>query len=165
MKRSVWALLLVFVAAVLQGNIPSTFSILDAKPDLVLVVIIVYSLASNPISAATIGLLAGIVQGFSVGTSLGSFALTRMLTGFLAGFCTVHVFSENLLVPSGSALVLTAVCESAFLLVNPAVARGSVWKVIVGESVCNAIIVVAIYFVVRVCEGRRRNKLIDSKIY
>ncbi|MDH7602690.1 MAG: rod shape-determining protein MreD [Armatimonadota bacterium] len=164
MKRSLWAVFWIFAAAVLQGNMPTALSIFGAKPDLFLVAVITYSLGSNPVASAAVGLFAGIVQGFSVGASLGSFALTRMLAGFLGGFCTVHVFSENLFVPAGSAFVLTAVSELGFLLANPQIAQGPVWQIIVGESICNALIIVVVLFLARIGERRRKFRLIESRL-
>lgn len=165
MKSFIWAVLLLIIAVGFQGNIPGCLSLFGAKPDLVLVILVIYSLAMEPVAAAGVGLIAGALHGFAVGTSLGSFIFTRMLTGFLAGFSTVHVFSENLFVPAVSALVLTAVCESVFLLANPGVATAHTWQIILGESICNACLVLVICWLMRVVEGRRKMKIIDSKIF
>ncbi|MGQ9454285.1 MAG: hypothetical protein ACUVT8_11930 [Armatimonadota bacterium] len=158
-------MLLLVVAIGFQGSLPGSLSLFGAKPDLVLVILIIYSLFMEPITATGIGLIAGALHGFAVGTSLGSFIFTRMLTGFLAGFSTVHVFSENLLVPAVSALILTAVCEGVFLLANPIVATAHAWRIILGESICNACLVFVICWLMRVVESRRKMKIMDSRIF
>jgi len=165
MKRFICAVFLLFAAIAVQGNIPNVFSFLGAKPDLVLVVLVLYSLGSDPIVAAVMGLVAGVVEGFAVGTSLGSFAFTRMLTGLVAGFCSVHLFSENLLVPAATACLLTALCEGTFLLANPQVATQNAWQVILGESVLNGCVTALVYGFTRIADRRRKVRLIDARIY
>ena len=82
------------VAASIQGNLPRAISIFGAMPDLVLVVLIAYSLAEDPEFGATLGFFAGLIQGSAVGMSLGSFIVTRTIAGFAAGFLPTRLFSQ-----------------------------------------------------------------------
>lgn len=164
MTRYFWAIICIVVAAGLQGNLPSAMSIWGAKPDLVLVVLIAYALASDPIFGAILGFVAGLIYGSAVGLSMGSFIVTRTLTGFLAGFVTNRLFSENPLVPMLSAIGLTAVCESVFLLANPQPDLAITFRKVAGECINNAIFTFIVYWTLRSLDTRRKIRLANARI-
>ncbi len=147
--RYIVPLICIIAAAGLQSNLPPQIAILGAKPDLVLVVLIAFSLAKEPEFGATLGFFAGLFQGAQVGQSLGSFMFTRTLTGFFAGLVTTRLFSENPIVPALSAVGLTIICETMFLLANPVYDFSRVLRTLVGESLANGIISVFVYWIIR----------------
>jgi rod shape-determining protein MreD len=163
-SRYIWPAISLIAAASIQGNLPSGMSLLGAKPDLVLVVLIAYSLAADPIVGAGIGFIAGLVHGAAVGLSLGSFIVTRTITGFLAGFATTRLFSENPVVPVFSAVWLTAVCEGLFLLANPRMALVPAARVTLGECIYNAALTLLLYWLLRSLETRRKIRLADARL-
>ncbi len=162
--RAIWPIVALIAAAGLQGNIPAFVSIWGAKPDLVLVVLVSYSLATDPAIGATLGFVAGLLQGSLVGLSLGSFIITRTITGFLAGLVTTRLFSENPLVPALSAVWLTVVCEVLFLLGNPRPDMVVVARKIAGECLCNAIFTLFVYFALRNLDIRRKIRLANARL-
>ena len=164
MRRYAWPVISLFVAAAIQGNLPAGSSLLGAKPDLILVVLIAYSLAADPLAGAALGFVAGLVHGAAVGLSMGSFIATRTITGFLAGFATTRLFSENPVVPVLSAAWLTAVCEGLFLLANPRVPLAHAGRVVLGECIYNAGLTLLLYWLLRALETRRKIKLAIARI-
>lgn len=162
--RFFWPVVTLIAAAGLQGNLPSAISILGAKPDLVLVVLISYSLAADPEFGAGLGFIAGLLHGSYVGLSLGSFIVTRTITGFLAGLVTTRLFSENPLVPAISAIWLTVVCEGLFLLGNPCLDLGLALRKIVGECLGNALFTLFVYYALRQLDTRHKIKLANARL-
>jgi len=152
------------VAAGIQGNLPAGMSLMGARPDLVLVVLIAYSLAADPLAGAALGFAAGLVHGSAVGLSVGSFVVTRTLTGFLAGLATTRLFTDNPVVPVFSTAWLTAVCEGLFLVANPRVPLGHAGRVVLGECVYNAGLALLLYCFLRMLETRRKIRLANARI-
>ena len=164
MRRYFWPVVSLFVAAGIQGNLPASVSILGGKPDLILVVLIAYSLSGDPGFGAMLGFFAGLVHGTAVGMSLGSFIVTRTLTGFLAGLTTTRVFGENPLVPTLSAAWLTLVCEGIFVLANPTASFTAALRTILGEAISNALLTLIVSWVLRGFETRRKIKLANARL-
>ena len=164
MRRYIWAVISLIIAAGIQGSLPRSISILGAKPDLILVVLIAYSLAADPTFGAAMGFIAGLIHGSAVGLSLGSFIITRTITGFLAGLVPTRLFSDNLIVPAAAAAWLTLVCEGIFLLANPRPHFLFAARIVVGECVYNAILTLIVHFLLLHFEARRKLKLVDARI-
>ena len=162
--RYFWPIVILVGAAGLQGNLPNAISIWGAKPDLVLVILVSYSLAADPAFGAMLGFIAGLLQGSLVGVSLGSFIVTRTITGFLAGLVTTRLFSENPLVPALSAIWLTVVCEVLFLLGNPPPNVSIATRKLAGECIGNALFTLFVYYAKRHMDTRRKIKLANARI-
>jgi len=162
--RYVWPAISLLLAAGLQGNLPASFSLMDAKPDLVLVVLIAYALAEDPVFGAALGFAAGLVHGCVVGMSLGSFIVTRTVTGFLAGLLTTRLFGENPVVPIVSAAWLTLVNELLFLLTNPRIGPAPAFRAIVGECILNALLALLLYWFLKHRETRRKTRLVNARL-
>lgn len=162
--RYVWPAIMLVIAAGLQGNLPSAISIMGAKPDLILVILISYSLAADPIFGAGLGFFAGLLHGSFVGFSFGSFMVTRTITGFLAGFVNTRLFSENPFVSVLSALWLTLVCEGLFLLGNPPIRIGPAVRKMIGECLANGIATLFVYYLIRQMETNRKIKLANARL-
>lgn len=162
--RYFWPTVVLLLAAGLQGNLPGAVSLWGGKPDLILVVLISYSLAADPVFGTTLGFIAGLILGSSVGLSLGSFIVTRTITGFLAGLVTTRLFSENPLVPALSAIWLTIVCEAMFLLGNPPTSLGLGIRKVAGECLCNAIFTLFVYYALRHAHTSRKIRLANARL-
>lgn len=162
--RYLWPIVTLIAAAGLQGNLPSAISIWGAKPDLILVVLVSYSLAADPVFGASLGFVAGLLHGCYSGMSLGSFIVTRTITGFLAGLVTTRLFSGNPLVPALSAIWLTVVCEVLFLIGNPPQSLGLGIRKVAGECLNNAIFTLFVYFALRHLDTRRKIKLANARL-
>lgn len=162
--RLVWPVISLIVAAGLQGNLPSGFSLWGAQPDFILVVLIAYALAAEPSFGAALGFVAGLIHGSAVGVCLGSFIVTRTVVGFLAGFVTGRLFSENPVVPVLSAAWLTFVCEVLFLLANPRPNFGLTLRTVGAECLLNSLLTLILCWVLRYFNARRKLKLVNARI-
>ncbi len=163
MKRYVWPIICLLVAAGVQGNLPACISIMGAMPDLVLVVLICFALAEDPEFGATLGFVAGLIQGSVVGMGTGSLIVTRTITGFAAGMVSTRLFSANPIVPAFSVMWLTVMCGALFQLVNPRLAGPRAAEVIAGQCIQNVIFTFVIYTVIQFLETRRKNRIINSR--
>jgi rod shape-determining protein MreD len=163
-KRTVLPILSLMVACAIQGNLPRFVTLFGAKPNLVLVVLIAYSLASEPGFGAALGFVAGLIEGSAVGLSTGSFIVTRTITGFLAGLVTTRLFSDNPIVPVVSAAWLTLVCEVLFLLANPLASVSAAGMIILGECILNAFMTFILHFILRQFEARRKMRLVNARL-
>lgn len=164
MKNYVWPVVSLLAAAGLQGNLPPAVSLWGAKPDLILVVLIAYSLAADLTFATTLGFVAGLIHGAAAGLAVGSFIVTRCITGFLAGLVTSRLFSENPIVPVLSAAWLTLVAEGLFLLANPRAGLVPAAGQIAGECILNALLTLVLYWVMRSLETRRKLRLVNARL-
>lgn len=164
MKRYLWPVLSMILVLGVQGNYPSSLTIMGAKPDLVLVVLIAYSVVQDPVFGASMGFIAGLLQGAAVGMGVGSFLATRTITGFLAGLVPTRVFSENPIVPTLSAVWLTLVCEILFILGNPRPSFWAAFHTIIGECIYNAIFTVILYYILRSSDTRRKMRLVNARL-
>jgi len=163
MKRYVLPIVCLLLAAGAQGNLPRSISIMGAMPDLVLVVLICFSLAEDPAFGAALGFVAGLLQGSMVGMGMGSFIFTRTVTGFVAGFVSTRLFSANSIVPMFSAFWLTAMCGALFQLVNPRLAAPQVIGIVAGQCIQNVIFTFIIYNVMQFFDTRRKNRIINAR--
>ncbi len=165
MKRYLWPVFILIIAAGVQGNLPPWLSLLGGKPNLFLVVLIAYALAEDPAFGAGLGFVAGLIEGSLVGLSMGSFIVTRTVTGFFAGLTTTRLFGDNPLVPIFSATWLTFICEGVFLLLNPRVVDFIIGlKIILGECVLNALLCFLLYILMGYFQTRKKIKLANSRI-
>jgi len=164
MKTYIWPIISLVVAAGIQGNLPPSFLVFGVKPDLILVVLIAYSLAADAVVGAALGFVAGLIHGSVVGMGLGSFIATRTITGFLGGLVTTRLFGENPMVPVLSAAWLTLVCEALFFLVNPRVGLLLFLRLVAVECVYNAVLTLLLFWVLRHMEARRKIRLANARI-
>lgn len=163
MRRYVLPVVCLLMAAGVQGNLPQSISIMNGMPSLVLVVLIAFSLAEDPAFGAFLGFVAGLIQGSAVGMGMGTFITTCTITGFLASLVSTRLFSENAIVPSISALWLTAVYGGLFHLFNPRLSAPEAIGVVAGQSIHNVIFTFLIYMILQQFETRRKNRIINSR--
>jgi rod shape-determining protein MreD len=89
--------LLVIVALLIQLTILNLFTLQGIKPDLILVVIIVFSLLKGEVEGSIIGFFSGLLQDiFSVGL-LGVNAFIKTSVGFFCGLLKERMFAEHIL--------------------------------------------------------------------
>ncbi|MFQ3549984.1 MAG: rod shape-determining protein MreD [Armatimonadota bacterium] len=161
--RYITLVILLLIAAGLQGNFPSFLSLFGAKPDFIFVVLITFSLDEEPDFGAILGFISGLIHGSVVGFALGSFIITRTIIGFISGLVTTRVFGDNPLVPVVSAAWLTLVCEGLFIILNPPSSFFMAVSTIIGKCIYNAFFTLVFYAVTKGRESRRKTFQIQSK--
>ena len=94
MNSSILRYILVFVAALfLQAIAVRYFEIVHWKPDLVLIVLVMFSIRHGRRAGSTAGFAAGLLNDLISGGLLGLGALSRTITGFVAG--TIALFFQD----------------------------------------------------------------------
>lgn len=87
-------------------------------PDLVLIMVISYSLLRGPDEGLFFGLAAGLFLDLVAGGVIGIQTLAKAIAGFTAGLLEKTIFKDNLLVPVIAAFVGTLILESLSVLMQ-----------------------------------------------
>lgn len=91
--------LMVILSVVIQSTILNRLAFFGARPDLVLIVVIVSGLLKGHPFGTGVGLGAGLLQDILTGQFMGANALTKMCTGYIVGLTEGKFFKENLFIP------------------------------------------------------------------
>ena len=107
-------LLLLLLAWLLQSSFLELIAVAGVKPDLVMLIIVLYGFLLGPKEGAFLGYTGGLMEDLIFGQYIGLSALSNMVAGFLAGVAGEKLYRENILVAS----VVTFFVTLAGLLVN-----------------------------------------------
>lgn len=91
--------LLGFLALVLETTLFNELIVAGVKPDLVLIIVILYALFNGPRQGAFVGLGLGILEDLFQAKYFGLNAASKFTIGLLTGFLEKRVFKDNLFVP------------------------------------------------------------------
>lgn len=148
--RAMLLFLILGVALILQATVFDFLRILGVKPDLVMLVVILYGFIHGPREGAYVGFLGGLLVDFMSGHYIGLHALSKMAAGYLAGMGETRLYQENLLIASFIALVGTVVGQTVhyllLLIVGIKIAAfGALVQVIIPVAMYNVLITLLIY--------------------
>lgn len=104
---------LIALAVVAQAALIARVRFLGACPNLLLVIVVAWSLLRGVTTAIPLGFAAGLGFDLLAGLPLGTSSLGLMAVSFLGGLGANRVFSANLILP----VLLTAVATSLYALV------------------------------------------------
>jgi len=107
-------LFLLLLAWLLQSSFLELIAVAGVKPDLVMLIIVLYGFLLGPKEGAFLGYTGGLMEDLIFGQYIGLSALSNMVAGFLAGVAGEKLYRENILVAS----VVTFFVTLAGLLVN-----------------------------------------------
>ena len=93
--RAAWFLVLIAFGSLLSSTVFTFLQVMGVKPDLVLVLIILYGFVSEPREGAMWGLFGGLLQDLLSGGYVGLHALEGMAAGYLAAVAGRRFFREN----------------------------------------------------------------------
>lgn len=141
-------LLLVVIAAALQGNLTQLIAIKGVQPDLLLVCVVAIGVQSHFEQAAIWGFLVGWLSGSLVGVSLGSFIITRTALAMLLASLEARIFRGNPALWAGCAFVGTLLCETFFYLLSPHASTMRWLYTTLGTAVYNTVLVLPIGWLV-----------------
>ncbi|QGG47260.1 rod shape-determining protein MreD [Heliorestis convoluta] len=105
--RYLIVMLFLFLSAVLQTTLFHSLSIQGIGPNLVLILVIFYSLLQGSRSGSIFGVLAGLFLDLFSGRYIGLNILTMAAVGGLIGLIEGRLYKDNLLVPMGAVFVGT----------------------------------------------------------
>ncbi len=149
-KLPLWPklLLLVVIAAALQGNLTQLIAIKGVQPDLLLVCVVAIGVNSHFEQAAVWGFLVGWLTGSLVGVSLGSFIITRTALAMLLASMEARIFRGNPALWAGCAFLGTLLCESFFYLLSPHTSSLRWLYITLGTAAYNTVLVLPIGWLV-----------------
>lgn len=110
--------LIIFFTLIIQGSLYPLFNLSRSQPDLVLVLVVCFSILWGSKRGAAAGLAAGFFQDILYGHALGIFALSKMLVGYFSGFTEKNIYKDFVLGPMIIAFILTFLHEGLVFLLS-----------------------------------------------
>ncbi|GEM_PF-1387340 len=142
----------IFVAAVLQLSLASSFRLGGAQPDFLLIVTILGAMFCDANSGAALGFFAGLCHASLASPhngGFGSLIVTRTLVGFGVGWLEERLYRDNLLNALLFTAAGTAVAESLYFVVAP-LPNIPLWAKTFGFGIlCNCLAAIPIYLILR----------------
>lgn len=91
--------ILILSSLILQSTVFSHLTLAGAKPDIALILIVLYAIIYGSKEGALAGITAGLLQDLMFGQYLGINILTKVTVGYLFGLLERRIYKENLLIP------------------------------------------------------------------
>ena len=110
--------LAIIISLVLQSTYLEGLKVMGMKPDLVMLLVIFYSISHGARKGALIGFLAGLVQDLFAAKFLGLHAIMKLVIGLLCGTLEKRVYKENVFVPALLAIVVTYFQEASYIVMR-----------------------------------------------
>ena len=88
---------IIVVALLIQLTLLNSITILGIKPDLIMVIVVVFSLLRGEKEGAISGFASGLLQDIFSAGLLGINALTKTVIGFICGILKEKIFHEHML--------------------------------------------------------------------
>jgi rod shape-determining protein MreD len=107
--RTIYPLGLLAVAALLEPVLTVRFRLADARPDLVLVLVVAFALVRGPEAGVVWGFVGGFLQDLLSGHALGLEAGLKGIVGFLVGLAAFTVLLEGIALPFVATVAATGV--------------------------------------------------------
>lgn len=99
-KKSLLGVVVIFITIILQTTLLGNVAFRNVKPDLSLILIVLFSNYLGSIKGQLIGFSAGLVEDFLSLSPLGFSALNKLLIGYLSGKTEGKIFLDPIVVPS-----------------------------------------------------------------
>lgn len=107
-------ILISIIAIVIQTTLFSAWPFLTVVPDLVLVLVVLFSLINGPSFGLKFGFFAGLGLDLLIGEMIGLGALTKMIIGLAVGLGARRFYKENYIIPLVSVIVATLVDQCLY---------------------------------------------------
>jgi rod shape-determining protein MreD len=115
---------LLIVLAILQTTVLADIHFFDGRPDIILLVVIGWSLAGADRQAMVWGLVGGLLLDSFSGQPFGSTAVSLVLIAYLVSLYSGRVWEANLLMPLGITLAASVLFHVVALVWLLAIGRG-----------------------------------------
>ena len=99
MRRAVYYILLILLAFMLQTNVFQAIKLIDATPNLLLIITFCYGFIRGPIDGMLIGFFSGLLLDLFFGTTIGFYALVYTIIGFTNGEVSRIFYTEFIDMP------------------------------------------------------------------
>ncbi len=98
-KYNLSSLLFLLGLIIFQSTLLNNMEVFDTKPDLVLIVIVIFSNYFGSLKGELFGAASGLVEDFLTLSPLGFNTFVRTLTGYLAGVTRGKIFLDPIVTP------------------------------------------------------------------
>ncbi|UNC90921.1 rod shape-determining protein MreD [Candidatus Contubernalis alkaliaceticus] len=122
-------ILITVISLIIQGSLLVLFTFNGRQPDLLLIVVVCFSIMWGSREGALVGVTAGLIQDILFSRFLGVFALTKMLAGYLSGFTEKNIYRDFVLGPMLVVLVMTLLQEGLVYILSGELTRLSLGTV------------------------------------
>ncbi len=166
-KRIAILVLALTGAAILQSTLLSRPIVLDARPDLVVLLVVTFSVIQGVSEGLIGGLLGGLMVDLLSGVPFGAATLGMGLIGLLTGLGDANVYRANVVIPLVAVFLATVVYHSFLMLALQADGRAVEWiSTLALETVpvafMNAVLTpVALYLVRKFGFQRQKEERLD----
>ncbi len=153
-RQVLLAVVLVWVAAVLQGRVAHGIAIRGAQPDLPLVVLSSGAILVGSLRGSLLGFWAGLLAAVSGPAAYGSVFASRIIAGAFAGSLGSSLIRTNLLVPPLVTLASSLLAAGVATLIAPSFAlhHPRLWlRETGGEIAYNTLLALPVYGLLRLC--------------
>jgi rod shape-determining protein MreD len=145
---------LLAAAALLQSVLGPSLPVVRGRPDLVLVVVLAWSMLRGSGEGAFVGFLGGVLLDSAVYTPFGINGALLGLLGYATGLPEVNVYRGNLPYFIGTAAIATLAYHTLYFLVLQAVGRGmppiyETYATAVPAAVLNALLLAPTFMICR----------------
>lgn len=110
--------LLGFLSLVLESTIFNEIMIAGVKPDLILIIVILYAIFYGPREGAVVGLFLGLLEDLFLAKYVGINALTKFFIGLIIGSLEKRIYKENFLVPTIALLFGSLIHGLLFIFIS-----------------------------------------------
>lgn len=100
------------VSLVLESTLFNHLTVAGVKPDLILVLVVLYAMLHGSREGAIVGLMGGLMQDLMLGRFIGLNFLAKLLTGLIFGVLEYKIYKESILIAAVALIFGTLFHES-----------------------------------------------------
>ncbi|MGH2542351.1 MAG: rod shape-determining protein MreD [Ardenticatenaceae bacterium] len=158
-------LLLLLLAAMLQSTLLPGWTFFGVHPNLVLVLVVAWSLLRGGREGLIWGLVGGILLDLYSITPFGTFTVAMLVIALVAGFAELTPFRPALLLPVGMVLALSPLFHLVALGMMQSlgwdVAWSSTWRLLPASAILNALLTLLLFRPMRALSRRAGERAIE----
>ena len=141
---------LFLISLILQSTLFPHLTVAGVKPDLVLILVVFYTLLHGSREGALVGAIGGLLQDLLLGQNIGMNALAKIMVGYLFGLLEKKIYKENLLIPMAILFLATLMNETILYLLRQYVGSSvgyftALKNVIISTAIYNSCLTPFIY--------------------
>ncbi|MBC8016878.1 MAG: rod shape-determining protein MreD [Sporomusaceae bacterium] len=140
MRTILW-LIVIIVAIIIQTTLLPLIAIQGIYPDMLLVIIVSYSLLSGKEKGVSMGFFAGLLQDLASGSIFGTITLSKLATGYIFGLAERKVFKEHVFLPVAATAIATVLNSMIMFMLFFILGM----KVNILSTVMNSVLPLALY--------------------
>lgn len=142
-------LAVVMLAGIIQSAVLSQFNLLGVHPNIVLVIVVCWSLLRGGRAGLIWAMTGGLVLDLLSTTPFGVFTVALLVTAFAMGFVEANLFRPTIILPVGFVFLASLLFQLITIMMMQAlgwrVAWGSVWTLIPSTALLDALLTFLVF--------------------